>query len=817
MKIKKTLLRFIDRHIVAMLIIFSVLVTTTVFWQLYKFENQIIEALTLDNAASLSNTLVEFRTLYTSEVVIPARKAGLKISHDYKNKAHTIPLPATLSMLLGNKMSENEDGGNSLLYSPFPFPWRVETGGLNSEFSRNAWVALNLTPDQPYFRIEKNDGKLFMRYAVADVMRPQCVDCHNSHPDTPKNDWKTGDVRGILEVISPMNRAVAITRTSMTKLFTLLGWLAVFGIALSYLAIKSLRTRKDEAQKAEQEAILLNVQKQQYTSKLELAHMKAIDAQKAAEKASLSKSDFLANMSHEIRTPMNGVLGMTELLLDTKMSSEQTSWVNIIRKSGENLLNIINDILDFSKIEAGMLNIEPKNFSLYTAVEEVTDLLQMVAQEKGLEFLVEFAPDTPEFVVGDPGRVRQIIFNLAGNAIKFTKSGHVLIKISGKREKNNMIRLYFGVIDTGIGISKDKQSYVFGKFSQAEESTTRKFGGTGLGLTICKSLVEMMGGTIGMLSKAGSGSTFYFDLILPLGVKEENKGSTPDFNLKNVRCLIVGDYKPNRENIRQQLQQWDMKCDIFSVTTDALQAMKQAVKEKDPYHICLVIDNPGKTNGIAFAKKINALKSLQNTKVIMIGAAGNDSFNQQLKEKGIDSFMAKPVYLMRLKEVVKVLLHSRQQQTNIPLITRHYIVSALSAGEARKSGKLKQFKGKTALAVEDMKMNLILITKLLSKYGLQVDTAVNGLLAVEKIQKTKYDIVFMDCQMPEMDGFEATGEIRKNEKNSDSPRTTIVALTADAMTGDRDKCLKAGMDDYLNKPVRGEEISDMLSKWIPMD
>lgn len=518
-------------------------------------------------------------------------------------------------------------------------------------------------------------------------------------------------------------------------------------------------------------------------------------AKKEADNANRTKSEFLANMSHEIRTPMNGILGMLHLLADTKLSKEQQDCFNAAETSAKTLLVIINDILDFSKIEAGKLELEKADFDLHEIVSNVGTLFSEVAFKKGLELAVDINTNVPVFIQGDPTRIGQVITNLLGNAVKFTDKGEVVIKVNVESVNEGKIKLYFEIKDTGIGISEEAQEKIFSDFSQADTSTTRNFGGTGLGLSISKQLAEIMGGDIGVSSAKGEGSTFWFTIAVnESSLESENvKG---DISFENKRVLIVDDNLTNRTILDKQLSSWSIPHDMVNDGFEAITQVEQARSEGEAYN-CILLDMmmPG-MDGLEVAKKLKESDSPPD--IIMLSSGSNIEVSKALESNIIKSYLLKPVRSSVLFDTLSAVTTDQHIET--------------SKNPSNELVNENDYSNKTILVVEDNKINQKVIIGLLKKSGIKADVANNGIEGIEKINAKKYDLVFMDCQMPEMDGYSATKKIRENEKSGE--HLNIVAMTANAMEGDREECIAAGMDDYISKPIKPAVLKEFLNEWL---
>ena len=586
----------------------------------------------------------------------------------------------------------------------------------------------------------------------------------------------------------------------------------ILGVRGILVDISERKASEERLQKAKEDAEAVNVELEATNKQLEEAIERANVMALAAEVANCTKSQFLANMSHEIRTPINGVIGFSNLLLDTELSTEQREYAEAVRDSAEILLKLINDILDFSKLEAKKMALEQIPFDLRTTIEGVAELLSLKARETGLELSVRYAEDAPRRVIGDPGRIRQVLINLAGNALKFTQQGRVLIHVGWQPLADGQAEFRFAVEDTGIGISEEKLEFIFEKFTQADASMTRRYGGTGLGLAISKQIVEFMGGTIGVSSTLGRGSTFWFTVRLGLDKAPQTR-TIPSASLVGVRVLVVDRNKINRQTLLDLTSNWGMKGDAVSTSEEAIAAMRRACASEQPYHMAIIDSNLEDDNTESIGRRIKSDPQLMDTVLFVITAVGKRGDARRLSDAGFAAYLVRPIHQATLMEALATAWGSKLQGVTTPLITRHTLAEARASqapSAPRQSGTTRAY----VLIVEDNLLNQKLALRMLEKLGYRADLADNGRDAVRMIEKGRYDLVFMDCQMPEMDGYEASAIIRQREKES-GQHLPIIAMTAHTMTGDRDKCMEAGMDDYISKPIRKEQIVQVISKWVP--
>lgn len=919
------------RYIVFILALFLILSSGLVLWRSYQEATELNKVNAIEDTKRFAQSVAQFRTFYSKTIVPKAKEAGLTITHDYLNKQNALPLPATFAKDFGHFLESENTDYQVRLYSDKPFPWRKDIG--LDDFEVTALKRLSKNPTDAFSRIETLNGTQVLRYAQADVLRESCVSCHNTYTGTQKNDWKVGDVRGVLEITRPLASFESAAQESLKKSFvTMLG--VILGmIALLFIVLKRLRnslktthialTETNESNRKKSEEIECR-KKVAQTLKVTEAKMRAIvnsvqdvivaidehgtmvdvnsavtnvfgyqpdelvgknvkifmgdehrqahdgyleaylktgegqvigerrelfavrkdgshfpielsvndarvddeivftgiirdithrreseknlaEAHQAAVESANLKSEFLANMSHEIRTPMNGVIGMTEILLDSKLSAEQRSLTRTVHESAESLLVIINDILDFSKIEAGKLSIKPHDFQLIPILEAVVDLLSEEASRKQINLALFVDKDVPQIIVSDAGRLRQILINLLGNALKFTEQGYVILCLSCQDKQ-----IFFEVKDSGTGIPEDAQKTLFDAFSQVDGSYTREHGGTGLGLAICHQLVDLLGGVLKVKSQIGEGSNFYFSL--PEGIAgDKGKPVEPYIQANGLKVLMYSTDMVLNRYYEHQMTDWGMKPKMVSTLNQCLSQVEAHQYEL----IAIDADNLyyDPEHPLGALSLINSIREISHTKIVLFGSAQSFMSLEAVSLGKNIQLMQKPIKHTEIK-LLSTYKKDPTQATDADsssLTSDHSIETEITATSPVAAPIMFEL-----LLAEDNKVNQMVATTMLKKLGYRVDVVNNGREALDAVKEKHYDLIFMDCQMPVLDGYAATREIRELPSQQQQNTTPIVALTAHAMLNSDQKCFDAGMDDFLAKPVHIKDMKETMAKWLPV-
>jgi two-component system sensor histidine kinase/response regulator len=591
----------------------------------------------------------------------------------------------------------------------------------------------------------------------------------------------------------------------------LLARVAVLGPGLAIVVAAVMFTAVSAIQQAElRDRNKAALELQSSAEVLKAANAELAAARDTAQSASRAKSEFLANMSHEIRTPMNGIIGLTELVLKSPLNAEQRRHMELVQSSADALMTVLNDILDFSKIEANKLTLDPHPFDLRDMLGDTMKLFGLRAHHRGVELAYRIPPEVPHTLIADAGRIRQVLVNLVGNAVKFTHQGEIVVSVEQKQDPDQKVTLTFCVRDTGIGISAEKLRQIFDPFVQADNSTTRKYGGTGLGLTIVKRLVEMMEGTIAIESEYGLGTSIVFTVRCDPSPEADARGHYEEFMIpQNVRVLVVDDNQTNRLILEEMLKSWKVDCTVLSEGKDVIGALELARQEQNPYQLVLTDVQMPDMDGFEVTERIRAHATLKNTIVVMLSSADAVNYQERCVQLDLGAYLTKPIKQSELLETLVDVLRRRTRPRALP-------VPEKTSEKNRPDTSAKLNRALRILVAEDNFVYQQLMLRVLQKDGHDVIVANHGAEAVEILQNESVDVVLMDVQMPHLDGYEATAQIRSAQRTArGGGHLPIIALTANAMKGDREKCLEAGMDDYVTKPINFSRLFETIGTYMP--